>query len=215
MIIAAVDPSFSRTGIALLDTDNKKLIFNFVSPPGTNTDYASTVARSAIIISGILATVKQYPHVTLIYEEPLLTSMKASGLGVLSGIIAMGMTAIPQVNPIYTVRPSAVSQINSILASKNKSMTKKQISLQVVRSFIEYLEQQGFSIEYLTDKKNKDGSFKTRKLTHDEAEAFYILVFMLRHLEASKDLYIPQELKDKLYEINPGFRKVIIVNKLK
>lgn len=206
----AVDPSFSRTGVATLDTDNKEIVLKHVRPIGKNDTYKNTVERSAVIATGILEEIKVYETVQLLIEEPMVSSIKASSMGVLAGVVATTLLLLPNITNIYTVNPTTIRSLNSALPYK-KELNKKQLSQRVALELIDFYESIGYTASIKATAYNKDGSVRKRAMTHDEAEALILLtVFLL-----SKDILTESE-KLNVYKINKGFyTKKIKINKLK
>ena len=206
----AIDPSFSRTGIAILDTETRSIKLKPVSPVGTNDSYTNTVERSAYIIAEVLKEFKVSDNISVIIEEPMVRSLKASALGILSGVSVTTLLLLPIINEIRTVNPITIKSLNSVLPYKNK-LSKKQLSLHVAEELIEFYKSIGHTVELVPLKYNKNGSPRSRALTHDEAESLILLTVLLLDRGYFKDMETLS-----IYQINKGFlTKKIIVNKLK
>lgn len=140
----------------------------------------------------------------------MVSSIKASSLGVLSGVIATTLLLLPNIKSISTVNPSTLRSLNSTIQNK-KGVNKKQLSREVAEAILAYLQTQGFTYEVIPTTFNKDGSPRSRKISHDELEAFLFLIILM----LKQDLLAhPQKIE--IYKINKGFyTKDISINKLK
>lgn len=209
MIYVGIDPSYSRTGIAYLDTEKKELVFNIASPPGRNEDYYSAVSRSAYISYSILSSLSKCQDIKMIFEEPLVTSQMSSRLGILSGVLATTFLLIPSIIEIYTIGPNAVASMNKAIDGAHL-IEKKQRSLSVVSQWLEIFEEFGFTITITPTAFTKKGLPKKRNLTHDEAEALLVLIQLLK-----KENIFSKELWFELTKIHKGLLKNYQVNPLK
>lgn len=133
----------------------------------------------------------------------MISSFKASSLGVLSGVLIASIINTELVNEIYTVNPNTIRQLNSAVSNKEK-VTKKQLSLKVANEILEYLQSLGFKVVLEKSEKRK------RKLSHDEAEAFLLLLLLLNH-----EQYFSKEIWTKIVSIHKGYNKNVKINKLK
>lgn len=209
MVYVGIDPSYSRTGVVYFDSSKKKITFKAISPEGSNETYLAAANRAAYIASSIVRDLSDKEDVFIIFEEPLLNSIKASRLGLLSGILALSLVFTPSVRSIYTLTPSIVASMNRNIPNKEK-LDKKKISSMVVESMLEYMGSKGFKIEVLNDKFKKDGTMKERKMSHDEAEAFLILLHLLKELgELTDEIWLG------LMKIHKGLAKKYKINVLK
>lgn len=210
MIYAGVDPSFTKTGVCLLDTELKKIKFIAICPEGKNIDYKHTLDRSAFVAVSIIRHLDLNKDSIVILEEPLLSSIKASSLGILSGVVAWSLSFIPSIKALYSIKPTYVAGLNRQLA-KRLGLTKKAASQYVASKVLEFLvETKGYDIELYTSIINKDGQPKKRSLSHDEAEAFLLLTALLQN----KDFFTIDDM-NKLASINIAFKKQISITKIK
>jgi hypothetical protein len=210
MIYAGIDPSFTKTGVCYLDTKAKTITFNAISPAGINENYKATLDRAGLIVLGILKSLDMKQNSVFITEEPLLTSIKASRLGILSGVITWSLAFMPSIKQIYSVTPTYISSTNSKIAKKH-NLNKKQASMFVASQILEYLESKhGYEIKILNDKYNKDGTVKARKLSHDESEAFILTLLLMLETNALED-----DVMQKMYDVNEKFRKKQHISLLK
>lgn len=211
MLYVGIDPSYSRTGVAYLDSETKEITFTVVSPEGTNKDYAMAVTRSAEIVYNTLLNLDYTQDTKIIFEEPLVSSLMASRLGILSGVVATSLLLIPSIIEIYTIGPSVVASMNRRLDNYKelKKLHKKRLSLEVVLSLLDILEADGYTI-HITQKRNKKGKLINRKLTHDEAEAFLILLQLLKQEKVFKE-----EILYELQKRHKGLLQEYSVNQLK
>lgn len=200
MIYFGVDPSFTKTGVCYIDVEQKKIVFNAISPPGTNESYQKALQRSGHIALALVQELDLAKPSYGIIEEPLMSTFKASRLGILSGIVVWTLAFMPSIKKIYSLTPSYISRTNKEVI-KSQGINKKQASIHVVLGMLEVLKEEGYEIKIINDKYNKDGSEKVRRLSHDEAEAFILTFTLLQKLRA-----LEPELIEKLIQINIGLR---------
>lgn len=200
MIYFGVDPSFTKTGVCYIDVEQKKIVFNAISPPGTNESYQKALQRSGHIALALVQELDLAKPSYGIIEEPLMSTFKASRLGILSGIVVWTLAFMPSIKKIYSLTPSYISRTNKEVI-KSQGINKKQASIHVVLGMLEVLKDEGYEIKIINDKYNKDGSEKARRLSHDEAEAFILTFTLLQKLRA-----LEPELIEKLIQINIGLR---------
>jgi hypothetical protein len=190
MQYVGIDPSFTKTGVCYLDLDNKTIKFVGVSPEGRNDHYVDILNRSAFVAMSIIRHFDLHNDVEVIIEEPLMGSYKASSLGMLSGITVWSLAFISNVKNIYSINPKHISSVNKHLRKK-LGMSKKAVSKHVASEILEYfIATLGYDVELYTTIINKDGSKRKRALSHDEAEAFLLLITLL----IDKDIFTKQEL---------------------
>ncbi len=210
MIYLGIDPSFTKTGAVILDTEQKTIMFIVVSPPGSNTNYKMMINRSAYISIGIVKHLCLNKDIKLVLEEPLVRSLKASSLGILSATLSWTFVSIPSVKEMYSINPSYVSSLNSALAKK-MNLSKKQASKYVAGEVVEhFIKNKGYKVVVYNDKVNRDGTMKKRVLSHDEAEAFILLLALLK-----KDGLLSIEDLEMMYTTNPKFAREVSLNKFK
>lgn len=203
MIYVAVDPSFTRTGLCILDTKRKTIYFKPISPPGTNKTYSDTINRSLYVLNNIFDSFHLHELVTLLIEEPMVSSIKASSLGVLSGVLTSHLVNHEIITKLYTANPNTIRQLNSALPNKNE-VSKKALSKTSVELILKLFEEIGYTITLWTDKPRK------RQICHDEAESFMLLLLML-----FQDNILTEQFKQKIYNIHKGYYvKKIKLNEL-
>lgn len=200
MVYFGVDPSFTKTGVCYIDVEQKKIVFNAISPPGTNESYQKALQRSGHIALNLIQELDLAKPSYGIIEEPLMSTFKASRLGILSGIVVWTLAFMPSIKKIYSLTPTYISRTNKEVI-KREGINKKQASIHVVLGMLQVLQDEGYSIEIKNDKYNKDGSEKVRKLSHDEAEAFILVFTLIQKLRAFEPKLI-----EKLLNINQGLR---------
>lgn len=183
MIYLGLDPSFSKTGVCYLNNISKTIIFNAVSPPGTNESYKDALNRAGYIALETLKGLGMTEDVTAIVEEPLMSSFKASRLGILSGVVVWSLAFMPNIKKLYSVTPTYIARTNANIA-KSQKLTKKQASLWVALEILDYMVSKGWQVTILNNKYNKDGSMKARKLSHDEAEALILTLLLMTETKA-------------------------------
>lgn len=202
-----IDPSFSKTGLCHIDTTSKYITFDTVSPEGTNQTYKDTIYRSRYISESIKNLVSSDESVSIILEQPMVRSQMASSLGILSGILATELIDLPTLDSFYTINPRVISSLNSNYAKKNK-LDKKKASYEVGKKVLEYLQETyNYSITVINNKVTKTGKVRTRKISHDEMEAFLMVVLLLKHLNKlnTEDIDAIRKINNKFntdYEVN-------------
>ena len=198
----AIDPSFTRTGLCILDTDTKTIFLKPISPPGSNKTFNDTINRGMYIATEITKELSDLHNITMLIEEPMISSIKASSLGVLSGVLTTTLTQHPSISTIYTVNPNTIRQLNSALPNK-QGLSKKQISSLSAELLLARFEQEGYTITLWTDKPRK------RKLCHDEAEAFMLAILLL-----IQDKILTPEFLQSIYTAHKGYyaKKIKINN---
>jgi len=205
--LLSIDPSYSNTGLCLIDFSNKEITFKRVRPDGTNDSYLETVDRADKIMTEIfeLLLTRQPNHI--VQEEPLLTSQKSSVLGVLGGIITNNLLKMVDLFSRQNLRPYKYITINPRVVSsvcsktaKKLNLTKKKASTHVGKIFLELLENKGFKVDVIQDTKRK------RVISNDEYEALILAIVYLS--QEHQDFFTFEEMrtikgiKEKDYELN-------------
>jgi len=198
MIYVGVDPSFTKTGVCYFDTETKHVILNAIQAPGTNKTYKDAISRSGYIALNILKPIDAAKDVYVLIEEPLMSTFKASRLGILSGVVVWTLAFMPFIKKIYSITPTYIARTNKELAKK-EGLNKKRASQFVASAMIDVLKKHGYTFEVINDKYNKDGSVKARKVSHDESEALILTFTMLLKRNA-----IEADILAEMLNINPG-----------
>lgn len=199
--VIGIDPSYTKTGYCRIDLKNKKILFKSISPPGVNKTYRDAYSRAKHISFEIIREAN--PGTNLIIEEPMVTSMMASRLGLLSGVLVRDLEESKSISKIYTVNPVTIKQLNSVLP-KNIIIAKKAGSQAIVLEILNYLEVIGFTVEVYNDKLNKDGTPKQRKISHDESEAFLLAMLLVHKLRDNTES-LTYDNWVEIYKIHKGF----------
>ena len=97
-----------------------------------------------------------------------------------------------------------------MISNRNKDIDKKKISQLVVIKILEYLQTKGYRVIVLNKKYKKDGSMKPRVITHDESEAFLILLELVKEKKI-----LPADVWIGILSINRGLAKQYQINLLK
>lgn len=200
MVYLGIDPSYTNTGVSLVDIVNKKIEFYKISPVGINSTYTDAVNR-ALFIATFITNILHNNATEILLEEPLISSLMASRLGILSGVLTTTFYNTTNIKSLSVLRPNYVSNINRPIV-KEYSLSKKQASVFSVTKILDKLIEAGFEVCIHNDKCKKDGTPKERKLSHDEAEAFIIVLVLLREREL-----LSKELLDFMIEFNIKFKK--------
>lgn len=209
MVYVGIDPSFTKTGVCYVDTEEKTVTFNAISPPGTNTNYKKSLDRSGYIVVTLIKELDMKKETYAVMEEPLMSTYKASRLGILSGIVAWTLAFMPNIKKIYSITPTYIARTNKNLV-KVQGFKKKQASQHVALGMLEILQKEGWTFRILNDKYNKDGTMKQRKLSHDEAEAFILTFKLLQKMRA-----LDASLIKKLLSVNTGLNTTVTLNLIK
>lgn len=209
MVYVGIDPSFTKTGVCYVDTDEKTVTFNAISPPGTNTNYKKSLDRSGHIVVTLIKELDMKKDTYAVLEEPLMSTYKASRLGILSGIVSWTLAFMPNIKKIYSITPTYIARTNKELA-KREGLKKKQASQHVALGMLDILQKEGWTFKILNDKYLKDGTMKQRKLSHDEAEAFILTLKLLEKMKA-----LDASLLDKLLTVNTGLTLPVTLNLIK
>lgn len=209
MVYVGIDPSFTKTGVCYVDTQDKTVTFNAISPPGTNTNYKKSLDRSGYIVVSLIKELDMKKDTYAVMEEPLMSTYKASRLGILSGIVAWTLAFMPNIKKIYSITPTYIARTNKDLV-KFQGFKKKQASQHVALGMLDILQKEGWTFKILNDKYNKDGTMKNRKLSHDEAEAFILTFKLLQKMRA-----LDASLIKKLLGVNTGLNTAVTLNLIK
>lgn len=209
MIYLGIDPSFTKTGAVILDTESKKITFLAISPPGSNANYKMMINRSAFIAIEIIKHLSLNKDAKAVIEEPLVRSLKASALGILSATLSWSFVSIPSVKEMYSINPSYVSSLNSTVA-KELSLSKKKASSYVAGKVVDHFMGKGYEVIIHNNKTNRDGTMKKRVLSHDEAEAFILLLALMK-----LDGFLNTEDLEVMYTTNPKFAREVSLNRFK
>lgn len=209
MVYVGIDPSFTKTGVCYVDTQDKTVTFNAISPPGTNTNYKKSLDRSGYIVVSLIKELDMKKDTYAVMEEPLMSTYKASRLGILSGIVAWTLAFMPNIKKIYSITPTYIARTNKDLV-KFQGFKKKQASQHVALGMLDILQKEGWTFKILNDKYNKNGTMKNRKLSHDEAEAFILTFKLLQKMRA-----LDASLIKKLLGVNTGLNTAVTLNLIK
>ena len=210
MYLISVDPSFTKTGVSYINIKDKHIIFDVITPAGTNDTYKDAIVRSVTVAENILSkqALQDIPiHIAL--EEPLINSQMASRLGILSGVIANTLIRDTRVSSIHTVAPNIASLTNRGLKDYT-SRSRKMVARDIVLEYIKVFEANGYTVNIYNEKKNKDGTMRSRVLTSDEADSFIIAIVVLKGLDI-----LDPDIQAQLIEINRGLNVNASINILK
>lgn len=153
-ILISLDPSFTRTGICVIDTVNKKIEFYAVSCKIGEKQFENVVHAAQSIVKQLKEVFEKYSDYILIHESPLPMSSMSSALYSLDTLIYN--TFESHIKKTYN--PATLrSQIHGHKYDKKDSQN-------LADKFIKNLERSGYIIisEFGTK----------RKIPHDCCEAF-------------------------------------------
>lgn len=200
MIYVGVDPSFTKTGVCYFDTETKHIMLNAIQAPGTNKTYKDAINRSGYVALNIIKPIDASKDVYVLIEEPLMSTFKASRLGILSGVVVWTLAFMPFIKKVYSITPTYIARTNKELA-KQEGLNKKKASQFVALGMLEVLQKHGYTFEVMNNKYNKDGSVKARKISHDESEALILTFTMLLRRKA-----LEANILTELLNVNPGLK---------
>ena len=185
MIIIGLDPSFTRTGIAILNTEKKKLILRTcgcaITSNGEKKDFKHVLNASLGVIHQIDEELKEiarddhyswsYKDAFMVCEEPLPLSLMSAALYCLDSLLINYFSNFFQ---IRTFNVSFLKHLKKQRGYDDKNGNGKKNSVALAGQYIDLLIKKGWSIEY-------NGKLFWQPcdepLCHDCAEAFlYFLV---------------------------------------
>lgn len=153
-VLISLDPSFTRTGICIIDLSNKTISFDTVSCKIGEKRFENVVHAAKSIVSQLSNIFSKYTDYALISEEPLPMSSMSSALYSLDTLIYY--TFEDHIKCTYN--PATLrSRIHGHKYDKNDSRN-------LADHYIEVLNKKGYSVV------SEMGTKK--KLCHDSAEAF-------------------------------------------
>jgi ribosomal protein S8 len=207
MLYVGIDPSYGKTGVTYWNEAEKQITFQYISPQGSNENYKSKVIR-ALEIWKVVTSRFNKEEINLIIEEPLITSMKSSALGVLSGVLVASFI-FNEVESIYTINPSVISAVNKDVKGRTRE-NRKKISLEVALAILEELKKIGYIVTILNDKVTKDGKMKVRKLSPDEAESLLMTILLIQEKDK-----LSSEVIHSISRVSKGIFRKYQINKIK
>ena len=153
-VLISLDPSFTRTGICIIDLRNKTISFDTVSCKIGEKQFENVVHAAKSIVNQLSNIFSKYTDYTLIHESPLPMSSMSSALYSLDTLIYY--TFEDHIKRTYN--PATLrSRIHGHKYDKNDSRN-------LADRYIEVLNKKGYHI--ISEMGTK------KKLYHDSAEAF-------------------------------------------
>ncbi len=223
-----IDPSFTKTGLAIINIEDKIINFYTLSPKGTNDVYRDFIMRSLYIVDSIhehtssrlrnelkLGTVNIKENndpikKVVVYEEPAYSSMRASSLGILSGVIGYSFYVDDNTDTVYTINANVINSMNKSI-SKRTGLNKKQTSKQIALDIIDIFKAHDYNIVIDNEnKKTRTGKLRVRELSPDEAEAFLMILHYLIKFNILDD-----KLKQEILKVNRNLNGTYSINELK
>lgn len=118
-MIIGIDPSYTGTGIAVLDGD-KFVYSDKVSSNCPVYDNITTTHKGAtVIVNAVLAVIDKYPNSDVIIEYPALQTVSGATLAILNGMLALALNKSQNVKSVCWVPPTACDSF-----SRNKAHSK-------------------------------------------------------------------------------------------
>lgn len=153
-VLISLDPSFTRTGICIIDLINKTISFDTASCKIGEKQFENVVHAAKSIVNQLSNIFSKYTDYTLIHESPLPNSSMSSALYSLDTLIYY--TFEDHIKCTYN--PATLrSRIHGHKYDKNDSRN-------LADRYIEVLNKKGYNI--ISEMGTK------KKLCHDSAEAF-------------------------------------------
>ena len=153
-VLISLDPSFTRTGICIIDLINKTISFDTASCKIGEKQFENVVHAAKSIVNQLSDIFSKYTDYTLIHESPLPNSSMSSALYSLDTLIYY--TFEDHIKRTYN--PATLrSRIHGHKYDKNDSRN-------LADRYIEVLNKKGYHI--ISEMGTK------KKLCHDSAEAF-------------------------------------------
>ena len=153
-VLISLDPSFTRTGICIIDLSNKTISFDTASCKIGEKRFENVVHAAKSIVNQLSNIFSKYTDYTLIHESPLPNSSMSSALYSLDTLIYY--TFEDHIKCTYN--PATLrSRIHGHKYDKNDSRN-------LADRYIEALNKKGYHI--ISEMGTK------KKLCHDSAEAF-------------------------------------------
>ena len=153
-VLISLDPSFTRTGICVIDLINKTISFDTASCKIGEKQFENVVHAAKSIVNQLSNIFSKYTDYTLIHESPLPNSSMSSALYSLDTLIYY--TFEDHIKCTYN--PATLrSRIHGHKYDKNDSRN-------LADRYIEVLNKKGYNI--ISEMGTK------KKICHDSAEAF-------------------------------------------
>ena len=151
MLFAGLDPSYSRTGVSIYDTEKNYLKLDAVSKiESTDKTYQMMFKRMNLFSDRVLECLYSEGDLdTLISEEPLPTSQFSSGLYALDSII-FNKVINRGINKIYNLHPTYLKFV------KEAKKSIKSESVILGKEIIKSLEDNGIEIRQTSSRLNND-----------------------------------------------------------
>ena len=160
--LISLDPSFTRTGICIVDLVEKKIEFYAVSCKIGEKQFVNVVHAAQSIISQLKEVFAKYDDYNLLHEEPLPMSSMSSALYSLDTLLYNTFES----HIVKTYNPSTLrSRIHGHKYEKKDSQN-------LADKYIKILERSGYIITSVFGTK--------KKIPHDCCEAFLYLHIYLK-----------------------------------
>lgn len=151
-IFVGLDPSFTRTGLSLVDTENKEVLFTSFSCQIGEKQFENVYKASKNIVASLQSFLSPYKNVRIVMECPLPSAMFSPGLYCLDTLIFSTFESLIDrtYSPTYLVK----------LHGKRKYTKQDSVDLALER--LEVLKDKGYVV-------------KQKRINHDCAESFLYL----------------------------------------
>lgn len=177
MILIGLDPSFTRTGIAVLNTDSKKIFLRTcgcaITSNGEKKDFKHVLNASLGVIHQIDEELKEiarddnyswsYKDAFMVCEEPLPLSLMSAALYCLDSLLINYFSTFVQ---IHTFNVSFLKHLKKQMGYDDKNGNGKKNSVELARKYIDLLIKKGWAIDC------------DNNLCHDCAEAFLYFIVL-------------------------------------
>lgn len=152
MLIAGLDPSFTRTGISIYDTERSFLFLDAVSKlESTEKTYQAMFNRVLLFGDRVVEALYSKGDLdTLISEEPLPTALFSSGLYTLDTHIFYRLIHDKGINTIYNLHPTYCKYV------KEAKKSIKSESVILAKEIIDTLKLNKVTVIQYTNRLNND-----------------------------------------------------------
>ena len=178
MVLVALDPSFSCSGVSIIDTENKVITLAEIKCRMGST-FQESFNSSINIVTRIMKLLKDYEDkIIILSEEPFPNQMASSGLYQLDSLIFFNLITLKSFNTIYNIHPNFLKKIH------NKKSYKKSESTELAKEFLDIFLHNDFTCN------------KT-KFNNNVAEAFIYACKLYCKMSTTN------EITKSLYKIKP------------
>ena len=178
MVLLALDPSFSCTGVSIIDLNNKVITLAEVKCH-MGSDFQTSFSNAINITTRIIKLLKEYEEdLVILSEEPFPGQLTSPGLYQLDSLIFFNLIALKSFNTIYNIHPNFLKKVH------NKKSYHKSESTELAKEFLDIFLHNDFTCN------------KT-KFNNNVAEAFIYACKLYCKMSSTN------EITKSLYKIKP------------